>query len=320
MIENSLVVVGAFLLDSLLGDPYTWPHPVKLIGNSIAFLDNFIQKNIKNKQVKYVAGLFLWLIIVLGTGLVTITLLKVATSIHPVIGLLVSLYLSYTTLAMKSLAFEGKKMIKVLKEGSLEEARKQVGMIVGRDTSELNKKEICQATIETIAENTNDGMIAPLFYLVIGGPVLGMMYKAVNTLDSMVGYKNKKHLEVGAVSAILDDVFSFIPARITWLLMMLLSFILPFDGRNAVKIGWRDRYNHKSPNSAFPEAVVAGALGIQLGGTHLYHGVEVYKPTIGENLKAVDYEDIVKTNQLLYETSFVALLIFSTIKFMVMGN
>ncbi|CAM3265273.1 adenosylcobinamide-phosphate synthase CbiB [Vagococcus fessus] len=318
MMTSIIVLFLAFILDSILGDPYSWPHPVKVIGKSISIIDNGIQKNVKDKKLKYLFGIILWLIIVGGTGIVTYFLLKFATKVHPLFGGVIAVYLSYTTMAMKSLAYEGNKMYNVLSKGTLEEARSQIAMIVGRDTTNLTKKEITQATIETVAENTNDGMIAPLFYLALGGPVFGMMYKAVNTLDSMVGYKNNKHLEVGAASAILDDIFSFVPARVTWFLMIIVSFILRLDGKNALKIGWRDRYNHKSPNSAFPEAVVAGALGIQLGGTHTYHGIEIQKPTIGDPLKPVEFSDINQTNKLLYGSSILALLILIGFKLLLL--
>lgn len=303
-------------MDLILGDPYSWPHPIKLIGTSIGKLDQVIQQRVTDKKMKYVAGFFLWLVIVGGTGLVTTILLVISYQINFWFGSIVAVYLSYTTLAIKSLRVEAEKIVTVLQSGSLVAARQQVGMIVGRETSDLTESEICQATIETLAENTNDGVIAPLLYLAIGGPVLGMMYKAVNTLDSMVGYKNSTHLEVGATSAILDDVFSFIPARITWGLMVFVSFLFGYRGTEALRIGWRDRYQHKSPNSGFPEAVVAGALGIQLGGTHRYHGVDVVKPTIGDDTRAVEKNDINKTIRLLYGTSTLALIVVCGVKWL----
>ena len=219
--------------------------------------------------------------------------------------------MAYTTLATKSLALEGRKVYQKLMHDSLDNARKQVGMIVGRDTNELSKEEITKATIETVAENTSDGVIAPLLCLFLGGPTLAMMYKAVNTLDSMVGYVTPKYRAIGWFSAKMDDLWNFIPARLTWLYLLAASKVLRLNTANAWKVGKTDCRNHKSPNSGYPEAVVAGALGIQLGGTHLYHGVEIYKPTIGVSLRTAKPQDILTANALLYATAVLSLIVFS---------
>lgn len=305
-------IIIAFILDLLIGDPYNWPHPIKLIGNFISwFQDKFTQE--KTEQEKYRWGILLWVITVFGSGFITYCLLRVSFRIHPFIGIACYIYLAYTTLATRSLSLEGKKVYQKLVSDSLDNARKQVAMIVGRDTNELSKEEITKATIETVAENTSDGVIAPLLCLFLGGPTLAMMYKAVNTLDSMVGYVTPKYRAIGWFSAKMDDIWNFIPARLTWLYLLGATRILHLNTSNAWKVGKTDCRNHKSPNSGYPEAVVAGALGIQLGGTHFYHGIEIYKPTIGVSLRSARPKDILTANKLLYTTAILSLCIFSVI-------
>lgn len=303
-----IAILIAVLLDWLLGDPYSWPHPVKLIGHLIAFLQKYHRTS---GWKSYAFGLCLWLVTVGVTCGVTYLLLWGASQVHSVLYWIVWIYLAYTCLATRSLAFEANKIIKTLKTGTLEEARYQVSMIVGRDTSQLSPEEISKATIETVAENTSDGVIGPMLCLFIGGPVLAMTYKAINTLDSMVGYKTVKYKEIGFVSAKIDDLVNLIPARLTWLCLVLASHVLQLDGKNALKIGWRDRYQHSSPNSAFTEAVVAGALGIQLGGTHVYHGQIIEKPTIGDKKRVVVVDDITTTVSLLYMSTTLAVILLS---------
>lgn len=312
-----LLIISAFVFDLILGDPYSWPHPIKLIGNYIyLFKKKLITPNMSHKT-KYVMGGVLWLSTILLTSGITWSILHLAYSMNQLAGHVVFIYLSYTTLATKGLADEGKKVALTLKEGSLEDARKQVSMIVGRDTSELTKEEIAKATIETVAENASDGVIAPMLFLFIGGPVLGMTYKAVNTLDSMVGYLTPEYKEIGYISAKMDDVWNFFPARISFCLICLSSLIFKMNPKNAFYIGWRDRKNHKSPNGGYLEAPSSGALGIQLGGSHNYHGVEIYKPTIGEPLKTADYKDIFKMNQLMYGAAVIGLSLFSIIFYLI---
>ncbi|OXX83320.1 cobalamin biosynthesis protein, partial [Paraclostridium benzoelyticum] len=224
----------------------------------------------------------------------------------------------YTTLSTKCLADEAKKIYEVLKTGDIEKSRKQLSYIVGRDTTSLNENEIIRATVETVAENTVDGIISPMMYGFIGGPVLAMAYKAINTLDSMVGYKNEKYGDIGFASAKIDDIANFIPARITPFFMMIASFILGFNSKKSIKIAMRDRKNHKSPNCAYAEGAVAGALEVQLGGTNMYFGEKVYKPTIGDKDRELEAEDILRTNKIMYLTSFIALVIFSIITYIVL--
>lgn len=300
-----IAILIAVLLDWLLGDPYHWPHPIKLIGNYIAW---WLKLPRRTGVYAYMFGLVLWLTTVGLTAFLTGLILWGAGKVHLVLYWLVWVYLAYTCLATKSLAVEANKVYQTLRTGTLEEARYQVSMIVGRDTSQLSREEISQATIETVAENTSDGVIGPLLCLFIGGPILAMTYKAVNTLDSMVGYKTEKYRQIGFMSAKIDDLVNLVPARLTWLCLIMASHIWQLDSRRALKIGWRDRYQHASPNSAFTEAVVAGALGIQLGGTHVYHGQVIEKPTIGDASRPVVPDDIQTTVVLLYVSSAVALI------------
>lgn len=312
-----ILICMAFILDLILGDPYHWPHPIKLIGNYISLFKNkLITEKLSEKQ-KYMMGGLLWLSTVFLTVSMTWLILKLAYALNLYVGHLVFIYLSYTSLATKSLAKEGKKIAETLKNGTLEEARQQVAMIVGRDTSQLSEEEIAKATIETVAENTSDGVIAPMICLFIGGPVLAMGYKAVNTLDSMVGYLTPEYKEIGYVSAKIDDLCNLIPARISFLLLGLSSILLNMNPKNTFVVGWRDRKNHKSPNGGYLEAPASGALGIQLGGSHVYHGVEIYKPTIGESLKVVDRFDILKMNLLLYCSSTIGMILFSVISYII---
>ncbi|KRN96182.1 adenosylcobinamide-phosphate synthase [Furfurilactobacillus siliginis] len=224
--------------------------------------------------------------------------------------LIIGSYFCYSCLSIKGLAHEGLKIARSLRENNLGQARKQVGMIVGRDTQQLDAEGVMDATVETIAENTSDGVIAPLIFMAIAGPVGGLMYKAVNTLDSMVGYKDDRFKDIGFVSAKLDDVFNWIPARFTWLLLVIASFLLRFHVREAITIGRRDREKHLSPNSGFSESVVAGALNIRLGGPHMYFGKLVEKPFIGSNnARTTEIADIQRTVWMLYVAASLGLLI-----------
>ena len=307
-----IAIFIALLLDWLIGDPYSWPHPVKLIGN---FIDACLKlENLKTK-FPFLFGIFLWFSTVALTISLTYGILRGASQLHPILYWGIWIYLAYTCLATRSLAFEALKVYKAIQSGSIEKARYQVGMIVGRETDQLSIPEICNATIETVAENASDGVIGPLFCLFLGGPVLAMGYKAINTLDSMVGYKTAKYRKIGFVSAKMDDLVNLIPARFTWFFMLASVRILQLDFRNAIKIGWRDRYQHASPNSAFPESVVAGALGIQLGGAHVYHGELISKPTIGDPIRNVEADDVLTSISMLYMTTTVSTFVLSIIYF-----
>lgn len=312
-----LVMVIAYLLDLVIGDPYSFPHPVRFIGNLIRFTEGKIRIIFKSKKQLKIGGFLLWTITVGFTALVTNLILNLLC-INNIFYVIIASIILYTTLSTKCLADEAKKIYEVLKTGDIEKSRKQLSYIVGRDTTSLNENEIIRATVETVAENTVDGIISPMMYGFIGGPVLAMAYKAINTLDSMVGYKNEKYGDIGFVSAKIDDIANFIPARITPFFMMIASFILGFNSKKSIKIAMRDRKNHKSPNCAYAEGAVAGALEVQLGGTNMYFGEKIYKPTIGDKDRELEAEDILKTNKIMYLTSFIALVIFSIITYIVL--
>ncbi len=307
---NLISIILAYILDLIVGDPYAFPHPVRFIGKLARTVEKVIRKYMKSGLRLKIGGGILWFVVVGTTYLVIYGIVKLS-SMHLMLYTIVNTLLIYTTLATKCLKDEAVKIHHTLRSGSLEESRKQLSFIVGRDTTQLSQKEIVRATVETVAENTVDGIIAPMLYAFIGGAPLAFMYKAINTLDSMVGYKNEKYKDIGFVSAKIDDVANFIPARITSLLMMLASLPLGLDANSSIKIALRDRKNHKSPNCAYPEGSVAGALGIQLGGTNTYFGEVMYKPTIGDALREIESADILRTNKLMYATSLVALVVFS---------
>lgn len=309
-------LTAAYILDLIFGDPYSFPHPVRYIGRLIRWTEKKIRTVAKRKKALIGGGLVLWLVTV-GTTFGVVSAVVELSKIQMGVYLVVNSVLLYTTLATKCLGDEANKIKKVLQHGTIEEARVQLSYIVGRDTSQLSATEIIRATVETVAENTVDGIVAPMLYGFIGGAPLAFVYKAINTLDSTVGYKNEKYKEIGFVSAKIDDVANYIPARITAFLMTVAAFLLRLDAKNCLKIAMRDRKNHKSPNCAYSEGAVAGALGVQLGGTNIYFGEKVYKPTIGDHLRDLEIEDITRTNRMMYMTSFVSFVIFSLISLVI---
>lgn len=315
---NLLSIYTGYALDLIIGDPYSFPHPVRYIGKLISIVEKQIRKITSSDKGLKIAGFFLWFIVVGATFGIT-TLVLQLFKFNKLAYFIVNTILIYTTLATKCLKDESVKIYKVLKTGDLEKSRIQLSYIVGRDTTNLNEKEIVRATVETVAENTVDGIIAPLFYGFIGGAPLAMAYKAVNTLDSTVGYKNDKYYYLGFASAKIDDIANYIPARLGVILLSLGSLFAGFNFRNALKIGIRDRKNHKSPNCAFSEGAVAGALGIQLGGTNVYFGKEVYKPTIGDKTREIEIEDIVRTNKIMYSSSIISIIIFTVAYYLVIA-
>lgn len=297
-----------FLLDLVIGDPYCLPHPVRLIGNIISRLEKFLlgQEKARNNKTEFYKGICLVLIILIVTTVVTASILYVAYLLHPVFGALLEMIMTYQILATKCLKVESMKVYQSLTTEGLDAARTAVSMIVGRDTEGLDEEGVTKAAVETIAENTSDGVIAPMLFTALGGPVLGFIYKAVNTMDSMVGYKNDRYFHFGKAAAKLDDVLNYFPSRISAFFMIAASFLggKDFDGKNACKIYQRDRRNHASPNSAQTESVCAGALRIRLAGDAWYFGKPVKKPYIGDALKEVEYEDIKRANKLLYMTAW----------------
>lgn len=304
-----LISIFAYFMDLIVGDPYGFPHPVIYIGKLISLLERNLRKLKINMKL---AGALLCLILMSSVALITYSICKLA-SVNIYLYIFVSAVIVCTCFSTKCLADEGKKIYDSFEEKNIELSRKQLSYIVGRDTSALDEPDIIRATVETIAENTVDGTISPMFYAFIGGPILAILYKAVNTMDSMIGYKNERYIDFGMTAARLDDIFNYIPARISLIGFTMASFILRYDYKSCIKIAIRDRKNHTSPNCAYPEAAVAGALGIELGGTNIYFGQKVYKPTIGEKKRKIVKEDILKTNRLLYLSTFLTLILFIVI-------
>ena len=306
-----------FVLDALFGDPHWLPHPVVLIGKWISFLEKQHRRLFpKTPGGERAGGTVLVLLVLLASAAVPWGILWLAGLVHPYLRFAVECFMCYQILAARSLKTESMRVYRKLQEGNLEESRKAVSWIVGRDTENLTMEGVSRAAVETVAENTSDGVIAPMLYLALGGPVLGFFYKAVNTMDSMIAYKNDRYLYFGRTAAHLDDVFNYIPARLSGLFMILASAILGFDEKNAWRIFKRDRYNHASPNSAQTEAVCAGALDVQLAGDAWYFGVLHKKKTIGDPIRPVEPEDIRRANRLMYGTAVIGLILFSGLSFL----
>ncbi|MBO5473024.1 MAG: cobalamin biosynthesis protein CobD [Lachnospiraceae bacterium] len=318
---NRLICLAAgFLLDMILGDPYCLPHPVRWIGSLIAFLDGWLRRESDSPARQRRRGLLFVLLMLLICGGGTFIGLYLLYHIHRALGVIAESVLCYQMLSMKCLKTESVKVYRALQAGDTEGARSAVSMIVGRDTERLDEAGIARAAVETVAENTSDGVIAPLFYLALGGGVLGVLYKTVNTMDSMVGYKNERYLNFGRYAAKLDDIANYIPSRIAGVLMIAgtgicralygrrecggtayMSYL--YNMRNAYRMFRRDRYCHASPNSAQTESVCAGALGIRLAGDAWYFGKKTEKPYIGDDLRPVEPEDIRRAGRLLYAAS-----------------
>jgi adenosylcobinamide-phosphate synthase len=272
-------LIVAIILDLLIGDPRWFPHPVVYVGKLITLLEKWLRMTVRNEML----GGVLLLVMTIGiTCGVVVALLKGAYAINFYLGFCLAVILTWSCLAARSLHRESRLVADALVREDLATARKYLSYIVGRDTAELDEAEVWRATVETVAENSSDGVIAPLFFLILGGPVLALAYKAVNTLDSMVGYRNERYLHFGWASARCDDLANFIPARLTGLLMVAAAPLVGLSGRSAWRIMHRDGRNHSSPNSGIPEAAAAGALGVRLGGTNVYSGIPVAKLTIGD--------------------------------------
>lgn len=310
---DPIVIALALVLDLILGDPRWLPHPVVMIGRLISWLESVLRRTFFNERS---AGVLLLALTVTVTASVTWLLLRGASLIHPLAGLLTAALLSYTCLAARSLHHESSLVACSLHSGDICEARLKLSYIVGRDTDKLDEGEIWRALVETVAENSADGIIAPLFWLTLGGPVAAMSFKVVSTLDSMVGYKNERYLQLGWASARMDDLVNFIPARLTALLMIAAAPLAGLSARNALAITVRDRLNHPSPNSAHPEAAAAGALGIRLGGTSSYGGRVSVKQYIGDALHPIDGRDYRAMIRLMYAaTLLMAVLCLAALVF-----
>ena len=308
------ILIFAYVLDLIFGDPYSFPHPVKFIGNMIARLEKFFFATLINKLL---SGLITFLIVVVTTYSATFLLINISYSLNSYLGIAVEILLTYTVLSAKCLEVEAVKVQRELRAKNLENSRKSLSYIVGRDTKELDFSQIIKAVIETVAENTVDGVISPIFYLCLGGVPLAMAFKAISTLDSMIGYRNEKYEEFGKVSARADDVANFIPARLSIIFFTISAFLLRLDYKNAFLICMRDRKNHLSPNCAYSESLTAGALGIQLGGSHYYGGRLVEKQKIGDDLKKADVDDITKTVNMLRIVTFLCILVVCIINILI---
>lgn len=305
----------AWVLDVLIGDPPRWPHPVRWMGNLITVIQSLVRRYCRSDRALRIGGALLWLAVVGLTWGLSWAVLNVARHIHPWLGWGIEVWLIFTLLAGRCLADSAREVERPLRAGDLAQSREKLSWIVGRDTSQLQPEQINRAVVETVAENTVDGIIAPLFFLLLGGVPLAMAYKAVNTLDSMVGYKHEKYRAIGMVSARLDDIANYIPARLSWLLIGLAAFLCRDDGERALRIGWRDRYCHSSPNCAWSEASVAGALGIRLGGPNDYFGERVEKPWIGDAVRDISVDDIPRTIRLMWVASTLALVLFMLLRY-----
>ena len=291
-------IILGFLLDLIVGDPQTPIHPIRIIGSLCKTVEKFFRSILK-RYLK-VAGLLTWILVVFIVFIFNYLLLKVTYRINPSVTMILGSVMIYFCISTKALKIEGLKVVKYVIKDDIEGARKQLSYIVGRDTKNLDKESILKAVVETVAENMSDGVMAPLFYAGIGGAPLAFLYKAVNTMDSMFGYKNDKYIEFGYFPAKLDDVFNYIPARLSGYFIVVVSFILGLDYKNSFKIYKRDKNNHSSPNSAHPEAAVAGALNVQLGGPNYYFGKLVEKQTIGDDREKIDINKVNNTNNILY--------------------
>lgn len=295
-------------LDLLIGDPHFFPHPVKLMGRVIGgFVKRFEKKATVGKGILIV----FFTLLLFGGAALALTILFYKLSI--ILGVIFETIVSYQCLAAGSLYKESMKVFKAIDPDDLSKARKRLSMIVGRDTEKLDQDGIIRAAVETVSENTSDGVIAPLLYLFAGGPVLGMIYKAVNTMDSMIGYKNERFIDLGRCAAKLDDAFNFIPSRLSAFFMILSAYIggKSFSGKNAYRIWRRDRRNHSSPNSAQCESAAAGALSIRLGGSSYYFGKLTEKPFIGDDQRPVKSSDIGLTNRLMFISELLCYLLFT---------
>lgn len=312
MISLAACVTG-FILDFIFGDPAWIYHPVRIIGKGIELGERLLRR-ISGENHLTAAGAVLWLMIAGLSFLFPLGILLLAWKIHPGLCFALESFWCFQILAARSLCRESGKVYDRLQENDLPGARRAVSMIVGRDTESLTEEGVTKAAVETVAENTSDGVTAPLIYLMIGGAPLGFLYKAVNTMDSMLGYKNDRYLYFGRVPAGMDDIFNYIPARLTALLMIAAAYLTGLDGKNAWKIYKRDRKKHASPNAAQTESVCAGALRVQLAGDAVYFGKLYKKEFIGDSLRPIEPQDIRRTQRLMYVTALLVLFLCGGIK------
>ena len=300
-------------MDFIFGDPSWLYHPVRIIGKGIELGERILRKLFREKHL-VLAGAVLWVIIAGVSFLIPLGLLFLAQKLHPGVRFALETFWCFQILAGRSLCRESGKVYDRLQEDDLPGARRAVSMIVGRDTESLTGEGVTKAAVETVAENTSDGVTAPLIYMMIGGAPLGFLYKAVNTMDSMLGYKNDRYLYFGRIPAGMDDIFNYIPARITALAMIAAAYLTGLDGRNAWRIYRRDRKKHASPNAAQTESVCAGALRVQLAGDAVYFGKLYKKEFIGDRLRPIEPRDIKRSQRLMYVTALLLLLLCGGMK------
>ena len=316
-LDTTIAILIGFLLDLLVGDPVFSFHPVRLIGCLITFLENKLRRKNDSTSGDLRRGTMTATLVVVISGIVPFLLIFLFRAINRPLLIAVEALMCWSILSAKDLTVESGRVYNALTRRNLPEARNSLSMIVGRDTDCLDEEDIIRAAVETIAENTNDGEIAPLFYLMLGGVVFGYIYKAVNTLDSMIAYRNEKYYYFGRAAALADDIMNYIPARLSAWLLMLSAGVQGFDRENARRIYRRDARLHDSPNSAQTEYVCAGALGIRLAGFISYEGILTHKPELGDALKAPEKEDITRANKLMLTASWMMLVFIIVIRLIV---
>ena len=319
MVWSLYALCIGFCIDLIVGDPHGFPHPVVGIGRLISLLERLFRRLLpKTKGGEIAAGACIWVLMVLISAGLPAALLYGAQKLSVWLRLALESVMCWQILATKSLRDESMKVFSALRGGTLDEARQAVSMIVGRDTAQLDEKGVARAAVETVAENTSDGVIAPLLFLALGGAPLGFFYKAVNTMDSMLGYVEMPYKNIGLIPAKLDDVFNFIPARLSAFLMLAAGALLRLDVKNGWRIFRRDRYRHASPNSAQTESVCAGLLGLRLAGDAWYHGVLHRKAFIGDAVREIETDDIPRACRLMTVTALLALVLFAGIKALIL--
>ena len=299
----------AYGLDLLAGDPQWLPHPTRWIGRLITWVESVFYDDRASLNLQRLAGCAFWMSVVAGVLIGAKVVIEVSTHLNTFLGQAVIIWLAYTTLATRSLHRESSRVVEALRQGNLATARERLSMIVSRDTGQLGEKEILRAVIETVAENISDGIVAPLLYLAIGGPLAALAYKTVNTMDSMVGYQNERYRHFGWFAARIDDLANWIPARLSGFILVAASACVSLDWRSAWQVMRRDARKMKSPNAGFPEAAAAGALGVQLGGTNIYFGWAVAKPTLGDGQAPMTLDTYRLMIRLLYAASFGAFMV-----------
>lgn len=311
-------IIIALVIDYIFGDPYNYPHPVKYMGKLISFFDKNMRIFFKTPKMLKFAGFLTVIITVSVSFFITYFIIYSLKKINPILGYIAEIIIMWNCIALRCLDTEVMKIYNSLKERDIEKARKQISYLVSRDTESLDEKGIVKATVETATENITDGIISPIFYMIIGGAPLGIAYKAINTIDSMIGYKNERYSDFGFFGAKLDDIVNFIPARLTGFAMVIFAFITGKDYKNGYRIMIRDHSKSKSPNAGWTESVVAGVLGIELSGPTVYFGKVVHKDTIGDNINEINYEHIKTTTDFMYGATVIVLFI-GVVVFLIKG-